>query len=277
MAMQRTLTVALAAACLAGGFAAARWFQADEPAPPASAAGFDATLPLAERIGELERAVSAERQARQLLQEEVLYLTGELERMGAAAPAELPPGPAADVDNEESPGVTRRSRVGWRSSTEYQVQRLVAAGFSEDRAGWIARREQQQQMALLEARHEARRNDTFDDYNDVVQAERDAFRRDLGEADYERYLDGMGRPTSVVVSGVMDTSPAQHAGLLPGDRIVSYGGTRIYSMSDLNRATLAGNDGETVYVQIERDGMPMQIALPRGPLGIMGGGRRRSQ
>jgi hypothetical protein len=44
-------------------------------------------------------------------------------------------------------------------------------------------------------------------------------------------------------------------------------------MSDLTRQTLEGTPGEQIMVDILRDGMPMQVVLPRGPLGISGGRR----
>jgi S1-C subfamily serine protease len=101
----------------------------------------------------------------------------------------------------------------------------------------------------------------------------DALRNELGDADYERYLDASSRPTSVAVSGVLDSSPAQRAGLQPGDQIVRYDGKRIFSMSDLTRRTLEGQPGEQVVVDILRDGVSMQVAVPRGPIGISGGRR----
>lgn len=266
---------------LGGGFALARWLPPGEPAASADAGaapgpGFDASMPVTARLAELERAVAAERDARQLLEEELLYLMHELDRLDARMPgeaggAESPDaGEAAAATVAEGPArrVSRGGREGGRA------ERLVAAGFSPERADWIVQRESRYRMAMLEARHEAQRTGNYEDYNEIRAAEQQAFRDELGQAEYERYLEGTGRPTSVVVTGVMDTSPAQRAGLQPGDRIVSYGGLRIYSMSELNRATLAGSPGETVYLQIEREGMPMQVAIPRGPVGITGSGRR---
>jgi len=266
---------------LGAGFALARWLPSSEPpagaipvAPPG--AGFDASLPVTDRLAELERAVAAERGARQLLEEELLYLMDELDRLEARIPGDTEVGEGPDAGEPaattvaEGPArrVSRSNRQGGRA------ERLVEAGFSPERADWIVQRESRYRMAMLEARHEAQRTGNYEDYNEIRAAEEQAFRDEFGQAEYERYLEGTGRPTSVVVTGVMDTSPAQVAGLQPGDRIVSYGSMRIYSMSDLNRATLAGSPGETVYLQIEREGMPMQVAIPRGPVGITGSGRR---
>jgi S1-C subfamily serine protease len=65
--------------------------------------------------------------------------------------------------------------------------------------------------------------------------------------------------------------------LQPGDEIVRYDGTRVFNISDLNRQTMLGEPGESVVVDITRDGMPMQVVMPRGPIGVSTGrfpGRR---
>ena len=83
------------------------------------------------------------------------------------------------------------------------------------------------------------------------------------------------RSTSVTISSVIESSPAQSAGLQPGDEIVRYDGERVFSMTDLTRQTMDGTAGQNVVVDIMRDGTPMQIVMPRGPVGISGGRRSR--
>jgi len=82
------------------------------------------------------------------------------------------------------------------------------------------------------------------------------------------YLQANNRPTSVGINSVMPLSPAQAAGLQAGDRIVRYDGQRVFNVFDVNAQTRQGTSGQSVLVDIERDGSPMQIVLPRGPLGI---------
>ncbi len=271
---------------LAGGIAVAYLVPAArEPAttrsalPAANVAVDLSAMPVEERLAALERTIHEERQARQLLQEELVYLNEEVEalREQASEPATVVTAgnSAGDVPGAAAASL-RRSRFENRDSPEYRVQRLVAAGISQDRAEWILQREAQIRMSLMEARYEAQRSGEASDYGALQQAEMAAFRNELGSTDYERYLEGTGRPTSVVVGSVLDTSPAQNVGIQPGDEIVSYAGTRVYSMSDLNRAMLEGVAGETVTAQVVRDGVTMQVAIRRGPLGITAGrGRRR--
>jgi hypothetical protein len=271
----------LAVSVLSAGaaFAAAGiWFAGERGEPSEMTAGetntFDTSAPLEERIAALENAVSDERLARQLLQEEVFYLTGELERLSGPG-FSGPPGPedATDTAAAETESV-RRSDWRSRNSAEGRKERLVEAGFLPAQADWIVRREQELQMEALQARFDAERSGEPVDWMANRTMASDSLRAELGDTDYERYLEASGRSTKVSVSSVIESSPAQSAGLQPGDEIVRYAGERVFSMSDLTRQTMVGVPGETVVVDIMRDGNLMQVVLPRGPVGITGGRRR---
>ena len=60
----------------------------------------------------------------------------------------------------------------------------------------------------------------------------------------------------------------------PGDEIVAYDGKRVFDVGELNALTLEGTPGESVVVDVRRDGQNVQLVMPRGPLGITGGGFR---
>lgn len=262
-------------------FAAASWIytadrEAEQPAsarPMASA--FNDSLPVEERILALEQAVSEERTARQLLQEEVFYLTSELERLSGNPdylPAEEPEDKTGDVAETESRS-SRRAEWLRRNSPEYRIERLVDAGFLPSQAAAIARRESELQMESIQARYDAERSGDPVDFWRSRNEIRDTLRSELGDADYERYLLANDRSISVTVSSVIDSSPAQAAGLQPGDEILRYDGRRVFDMSDLTREALNGNAGENIVVDVVRDGTQMQVVLPRGPVGITGGRR----
>ena len=95
-------------------------------------------------------------------------------------------------------------------------------------------------------------------------------RSELGEQDYEHYLQATGRSTSVSVRSVLAGSPGERAGLKAGDQILTYGGQRIFDVRDLNDLTLKGTPGESVVVDVIRDGQSLQVVVPRGPIGISG-------
>jgi S1-C subfamily serine protease len=112
---------------------------------------------------------------------------------------------------------------------------------------------------------------TFNPATDLG-AER-TLRVELGDADYERYLQAMNRPTSVAVVDVLASSPGERAGLKPGDEVVSYGGERVFDARGLNALTLEGTAGESVVVEVRRDGQVISLVMPRGPIGISSGFR----
>jgi S1-C subfamily serine protease len=123
----------------------------------------------------------------------------------------------------------------------------------------------------MQAQYTARR-----DGKPVEIVDTDAtLRTELGDQDYERYLEATGRPTTVGVFNVIAGSPGERAGLKPGDQIVSYAGERIYDVRDLNDRTFKGTPGESVMVEVVRDGQNLQLVVPRGPIGISGGPFRR--
>lgn len=282
------LAIALALGLLAG-LGVARWLYvtpaAVTPAPRAEAraadAGatgpaFDPAAPVAERLAALEQAVAIEREARQLLEEEIVFLTGEVERLRGgppgAAPALAPTDAAATAAVE-----TRRLRSRRIEDTEaWRRDRLVDAGFSPDEAARILKRESELQMDALHARYAAELAGEELGFFESRNATGRALREELGDQAYERYLEANGRSTRVAIASVLESSPAQAAGLRAGDEIVSYDGQRVFGMFDLTEATKQGEPGENVVVDIVRDGMPMQVVMPRGPLGISGGRRRQN-
>lgn len=277
MLTQKIAILMLLAASIGAG--ATLWFRDAEPrsdaAPrfdkPSEVAAFDAAAPVEKRLAALEQALGIERQARQLLQEELVVLTAEIERLSADDPLDAGTNAGDPVVTTAATSASRGSRR--RSDPALRLDRLVEAGFTPGEAQNILRRESELQMEALQERYEARRAGEPVSFNRGSTA--NALREELGDAGYERYLTANGRPTRVSVSSVMDGSPALAAGMRPGDQIVGYDGRRVFSMNEITRMTMEGEAGQNVLVDIEREGVLMQIAMPRGPLGITGGRRYR--
>lgn len=247
-------------------------------------AGAEGAGDITARVAALEAALGREAQRRAELETQIDALRAELtERPALAAASASEPTPREAVVRREEPvalgaepgalpvftpgadlDARRRGRVDLES-------RLVEAGFSADRAAYINARSEALRMQALQAQYEARRDGVPLDARALGV---DALRDELGEAEYERYLEAMGRSTSVRVGGVLASSPAEQSGLLPGDEVVAYAGRRVFDMRDLNALILEGRPGEVVTVDVLRDGQPMQVVMPRGPLGITGRGRR---
>jgi membrane-associated protease RseP (regulator of RpoE activity) len=257
---------------LAVGFAAASWMETAIVGSGAPVAGqsdiaaFDSAAPVEARIRALEQAVIQEQQARQWLEEEIYLLREEIEQRDAEAVA---------VEEQNVEAITERrqsfmSRRFGGDSTQGQLDRLVQAGFPPDQAQWIVDREAEIQMERLQARYEAMQSSGEQGFFGRGFSQDGTLRAELGDADYERYLDANGRSTSVGIGNVLPNSPAQAAGIQPGDEIVRYDGERVFSMMDVAGRIMQTEAEGNVVVDIVRDGVPMQLVLPRGPLGVMG-------
>ena len=123
----------------------------------------------------------------------------------------------------------------------------------------------------MQAQYEMRRSGEEFDRSDIRLNPEAALRAEIGDAEYEQFLAANGRQTSVVIGSVFESSPGQTAGLQSGDQIVAYSGQRVFDTSDLNRQIMQGEPGQNVVVDIVRDGIPMQVVMPRGPIGVMTG------
>ena len=66
----------------------------------------------------------------------------------------------------------------------------------------------------------------------------------------------------------MSGSAAETAGIQAGDKIIRYDNERIFSWSEIRQATLAGNAGDIVAIEVERNGEHYLLNIPRGPLGV---------
>ena len=273
---------ALFAVVLVAGLAAAAFlFSEQEQSPntsPAPGAGvrFDQSAALEDRVRALEQAVAEERNARQLLEEELQILYAQLDALGEQPESGRTRADEAAVATQQVRNRYEGTRAT-RSDAADRVEALVDAGFASNRAEWIIRREAELQLEAMQARFDARRSGEPTDRLDPALNPDAALRAELGDLEYEQYLEANNRPTAVAVGSVLESSPGHVAGLQPGDQILSYDGQRVFNTFELNLQTMQGDPGESVVVDIMRDGAPMQIVLPRGPIGISargGWGRR---
>lgn len=278
--MNRTIIAIIIS--LAAGFAAGAWTGKDAPPPDAAAesgypgGGFNEAAPLEDRIAALERAVAGERDARLVLEEQLYGLYAELERFDSPEMEELLRTLSESSQAREQARVqraARRDRGGrMQNREEMRIGQLVAGSFTEGRARQIVELEDEIRMAALQAEYEARQNGESFNAWEWASDYQAGLRDRLGEADYEKYLTSQGGQASVTVREVIGESPANRAGLQPGDRILSYDGKRIFTMNELRSMAFSGEPGEDVIVDVERNGQRMQLVLPRGPLGITGSG-----
>lgn len=80
-------------------------------------------------------------------------------------------------------------------------------------------------------------------------------------ADDDTAVAGIAHRRGVVVQRVVPGSPAEAAGLLPGDELVAVGDRTLTSMDDLVVALRHHRPGDEVTVAVRRDGEPVDLAV----------------
>jgi len=94
-------------------------------------------------------------------------------------------------------------------------------------------------------------------------------REDLEEEEYDRYLYAVGKPNRLRAGEVFAGSSAGDAGLLRGDVILRYDDKRIFRRGELLVAASQGAIGESVAMEILRNGHLETIYIERGPFGAI--------
>lgn len=256
--------------------AVAATFRTGEPSRLSEPVAITNSMPqgdLQKRLALLEATVRDEQQ----LRIEMALKMSELEEQNQWLEQQLVSGGETTIAMGEAPSFreqfAERRATGNIDPTERAQQRLVEAGFADYEAAEILRMTEEFQMRRLNAMFEAEQSGERIDMQ-AFQAEATQELKDrLGEADYEKYLEATGRSTSVAVRNVLESSPAQSAGLQSGDEIVRYAGERVYNVTELNRLTSSASDSGSVLVEVIRDGQTISISLPAGPIGITSRGR----
>lgn len=150
---------------------------------------------------------------------------------------------------------------------------LVAAGVDPALAENIINRMSELEYRRLELRDRAKREKYLgtrryvEELGKLNQQSVD-LRQAIGDQAYDQFLYKTGQVNRVKVTSVMKGSPAELAGVQPGDQIIRYAGNRIFDWNGIRQATEQGNLGDYVTVSILRNGEPMSIMLPRGPMGV---------
>ena len=262
--------VAVTAIVLAGGRPAV------EQAPPAGAARAaqpdggapGGPGPESRRIESLAGLLDREVEERLRLEDEIATLRERLASLERELRRdEARPNAAAATEPEPEP----QGAGGDRG--EVTEGRFVAAGFSEADAAYYRQRLDEAAMARLYLRDQAQREGWLNSprYREELAAlpnVNDELRREMDDETYARFLYATGRPNQVRVRRVLEGSAAAAAGIQAGDVLLRYDGERVYDTRTVQRTTRTGSAGETVAVEILRDGRRVQSYLPRGPIGV---------
>jgi S1-C subfamily serine protease len=90
----------------------------------------------------------------------------------------------------------------------------------------------------------------------------------LGDDSFQQYLDASGQNTTVIVDSLFSGSAGSVAGLLAGDVIHSYAGTRIFSAAGLQLATTQGQRDNPADIVVIRNDQTVTLSIARGPIGV---------
>jgi len=173
----------------------------------------------------------------------------------------------------EFSGFGNEADFGQSLNGQDRIDTLVSVGIDLQTAQALQSRQDEYQLARLELFDQAERegwidSEQFSDRLNQLNERRPDLREELGDAAYDRYLFEAGRSNRVVIASIIPGSAAAIAGLEPGDLVISYADRRVFSTNDLQRATRSGVRGESVSVNIDRQGQSLFFELQRGPLGV---------
>ena len=230
-----------------------------------SADEFDSARFVAD-IAELERLLQYEINARQELEKKFELLSQKGANFDSVSQSFLETESTESVSSDGESDVSTADR-GW-----FNEQALIDSGMGSSQASELKGHFEQLEMERLYLRDRSIRESwSREKYREAVQSlnsKESELENQLGESMYDSYLYASGRPNRVSVTSVFPSAQAGIAGIVSGDHIIRYDNQRIYNGFDLREATTGGNAGDTVALEVERDGKTIQFYLVRGPLGI---------
>ncbi len=241
--------------------------------------GYKSNAQLIEELDNLTERLGGETQARRELEQKLESLALSITPLPISQTTQHAPTVTAEdqspnellEDNARAEQARAfREQIQVSRGSNPRKQHLLQNGFAEDEANWVLQAESQVQLDSLQAQYDARRKQALRQQAEgtLQKSQAQQLQEALGVDYYERYLEANGLPTSVGVSSVLEGSPGFNSGLKAGDRILSYNGNRVFNIRELNQMTILGDQGQSVLLEIERNGNPQQITIPRGPIGI---------
>ena len=212
---------------------------------------------LADRIVFLEEKLANTRDTRHRL----LQRLGELESRLAFY---------SDVQSRNTAEVRTASDIGENlrrlGLPEYSVDQVVQR-LGENRMDLLSMRDRAAREGWMDTSEYAKMLDDLANPSSEIRAE-------FGDGIYDYYLYAAGKPNRVLVTDVYRNSAAEVAGIQAGDLVLRYDSEGVFSMLDIKQATVEGRSGESVLVELQRDGGSVFVTIPRGPIGITMAGQQ---
>ncbi len=233
---------------------------------------------LERRLELLASKLGLEADGRRRLEGRLQALATELAALRGSGHETLPVVPSRPESVAAAPATPAAPRGAADPATVYDAstameRALVAAGIDATTTTEIRRRRDELSLSEIYLRNQAEREGWLDTPDFAakmaeIERQRTSIRDEIGDEAYDRYLAALDHPNRVAVNEVMLESPAAAAGIQAGDVVLRYGETRIFAPSELVTATRSGTAGETVRMEIIRQGQRFEMRVPRGPLGV---------
>jgi len=223
-------------------------------------------------IDVLRRELALERKLRAALAAELVAQRALAEETAAIAAARSPEAGeenAAEPANKGKTEGTAPAEKG-RPRPWFNADSLLIRGIPLHEVERIHEYFGASQMEQIELQHQAMREGWFKTgrYQEARKQLEADFRAKIGEEDYDLLLYGTGKRNRVVVADVVERSPGSRAGFQLGDTIIRYDDTRIFRGSEMQRLSTDGKLGESVPVDVLRNGEIVRLYIDRGPMGF---------
>jgi len=264
---------AAAAVALCGGL----WIWTARPSrSPAAATGPRAAAPLGSletQLAALREELSVERDARLGLEAEVEMLRLLLEDYGGRRP-EAPPGAAAAPAGSPANATQDRPEAVAANASErlwFDAPALLEQGYPAQDAARLERLFEESELQLLYLRDQATREGWAGTprFLQAVYELRSGLRASVGDETFDWLLYATQRANRVAVRAVLSTGPGAQADIRTGDLILRYDGRTIFRWRELQQATMQGEAGRMVPVDVMSEGGEVRrLTVPSGPLGI---------
>ncbi len=264
--------ISMSAAALVAALAGGLWIWTTRSAGPPPATGPVAAAPdtsVEARLAALQKELAAERDARLGLEAQVEMLRLMLEDFAGGARPQAPPGVAARA--QETP-----ENVGER--LWFDAPALVQNGVSSQEVTRLQSLFEESELEVLYLRDRAAREGWAGTprFLQELHETRAGLRADVGDETFDWLLYASQRSNRVVVRSLLSTGPAAQAGIRAGELILRYDGRTIFRWGELQHATMQGEAGRRVIVDVmSDDGQVRTVTVPSGPLGVQLGAARR--
>jgi hypothetical protein len=161
----------------------------------------------------------------------------------------------------------------------YQTGTLVKGCIDPALAEDIVRKKNRIEIKRLELQDRANRNNYLNtqqyyDELEVINKLDFTLREVLGDDRYDEYLYASKQNNRIKIASVMLGSAAERAGIQDGDIVLSYDNKRMFGWQELKNATVEGQLGDYVSINVYRNGEVYSFSVPRGPLGVQLGAAR---